>query len=177
MFFGCWNIRGLNDPMKQAEVRRFFRDEKLSFCGLIETKVKECNVLAISRAINPSWKLFCHPGFLPFGRIWVMWNPCDVNVVIIRYSSQAIHCQVTHVSSSWSCLVTVVYGECCFEKRKELWADLVSCGYDNEGYPWTVLGDFNAIMTPFESCGGSSDWLTWKDVLRTCFAQSGLDDV
>ena len=56
MFLGCWNIRGLNDPIKQAEVRRFLRDEKLSLCGLVETKVKEVNFVNVSRAIHPSWK-------------------------------------------------------------------------------------------------------------------------
>ena len=69
MIFGCWNIRGLNDPMKQAEVRRFLREEKLSLCGLVETKVRDSNFLRVSRSINPSWKFFCHSGVIPFGRI------------------------------------------------------------------------------------------------------------
>lgn len=71
MIFGCCNIRGLNDPMKQAEVMRFFRDERLSLCGLVETKVKDGNLLRVSRAIHPSWRFFYHSGVLLFGRIWV----------------------------------------------------------------------------------------------------------
>ena len=177
MIFGCWNIRGLNDPLKHAEVRRFFSEEKLSLCGLVETKVKEVNLMNVSRAINPSWKFFCHSDISPFGRIWVCWNPSDVVVSIIQSSAQAIHCRVTPISGVWNCVVSVVYGECDYEKRRELWADLINCGSMVDDSPWLVLGDFNAIRSPFEHSGGSVAWPAWKDDLGCCLGQAGLDDL
>jgi hypothetical protein len=43
MYFACWNIRGLNDPLKQGEVRKLISEHHVSLCGLVETRVKECN--------------------------------------------------------------------------------------------------------------------------------------
>ena len=177
MIFGCWNIRGLNDPMKQAEVRRFFHEEKLSLCGLVETKVRDGNLLSVSRAIHHSWKVYCHSGVSPFGRIWVCWNPLDIDVAIIRTSSQAIHCRVSDVSSRWSCVVTVVYGECDYERRRDLWADLVASSYEFGDSPWLVMGDFNAIRSPSEHSGGSLAWASWKEDLGCCLDSAGLTDV
>jgi len=50
-----WNIRGLNDPMKQNEVRKLILEHKLSFVALIETKIKEVNKDRVLRAIAPGW--------------------------------------------------------------------------------------------------------------------------
>ena len=40
---GSWNIRGLNDPRKQVEVRRFILEHHVSLMGVVETKVRHQN--------------------------------------------------------------------------------------------------------------------------------------
>lgn len=40
---GCWNTRGLNDPLKQLEVKFLIRSIKISIIGLVETHVHESN--------------------------------------------------------------------------------------------------------------------------------------
>lgn len=35
-----WNIRGLNNPLKQKEVFSFIQSQKLCFMGVVETKVR-----------------------------------------------------------------------------------------------------------------------------------------
>lgn len=52
---GCWNIRGLNDPLKQVEVSRLIRGNKLSLVGTVETHVHESNKDRIRNKIWPSW--------------------------------------------------------------------------------------------------------------------------
>lgn len=52
MFFGCWNVRGSVDPMKQREVRHWIREHKLVFCGLVETKVKIANKEVVLQNIS-----------------------------------------------------------------------------------------------------------------------------
>lgn len=44
MSLGCWNIRDLNDPIKQSEVRRCILNKKLSFIGIVENKIREENL-------------------------------------------------------------------------------------------------------------------------------------
>lgn len=39
MIVGFWNIRGILNPLRHAEIRRLVEVNKLCFIGLIETKV------------------------------------------------------------------------------------------------------------------------------------------
>jgi len=48
-----WNIRGLNWPNKQEEVRSFLHKNKVGMIGLLETKVKIKNVDKIAGNVFP----------------------------------------------------------------------------------------------------------------------------
>lgn len=64
--FWSWNIRGLNDPLKQKEVRKLIVEHRFSFFwGLVETKVKAINKDKVLRAIDGSWKVLCNYFFFP----------------------------------------------------------------------------------------------------------------
>lgn len=54
----CWNIRGLNDPVKQREIRSFIKLNNVSLMGTIETRVKFPNFTKVSKAIAPSWSFY-----------------------------------------------------------------------------------------------------------------------
>lgn len=53
--FACWNIRGLNDPLKQKEIRSLTCNNKLDVIGIVETKVKYKNAASISRSTSVNW--------------------------------------------------------------------------------------------------------------------------
>ena len=38
-----WNVRGLNDPTKQKEVKNFVSKENVHVIGVLETKIKQPN--------------------------------------------------------------------------------------------------------------------------------------
>ena len=48
-----WNIRGLNWPNKQEEVKLFMHTNKIGLLGLLETKVKDQKVDMIANIIFP----------------------------------------------------------------------------------------------------------------------------
>lgn len=110
--------------MKEREVNQFIQEQGLSFCGLIESKVKECKKEGVLNAIGRSWNVFCNYGSSPNGRIWLCWNPRDVDIIFISHSDQVIHCRVLSSSKTWSCVVSVVYWDNCRVRRTELWADI-----------------------------------------------------
>ncbi len=120
MFFGVWNIRGLNDPMKQRFVRKFILEHNLALMGLVETKVKEVNKGGVFRAIAKGWKVICNYSSSPRGRIWVCWDPLGVDVSLLSQNNQVIHCLVRECSGSWCCVVSFVYGENCYSMRESL---------------------------------------------------------
>lgn len=94
ILFWSWNIRGLNDPLKQKEVRNWIREQKLSFCGLVETKVKAVNKEKILRSIAYQWEAVYNYDSSPRGRIRVCWDPSAVQVAVIGQSDQCMHCRV-----------------------------------------------------------------------------------
>lgn len=55
LHFGFWNIRGLNDPIKQKEVKSFVKNNKLSLMGLIEHKIKEPKSSRVFGLLFPQW--------------------------------------------------------------------------------------------------------------------------
>lgn len=57
--FGFWNIRSLNDPIKQKEAKCFVNNNRLSLLGLIEHKIKGVWVDRIMKVVCPQW-LFVH---------------------------------------------------------------------------------------------------------------------
>jgi hypothetical protein len=65
--------------MKDREVKKFIQEQGLSFCGLIESKVKECKKEGVLNAICRSWNVFCNYGSSPNDRIWLCWNPWELS--------------------------------------------------------------------------------------------------
>ena len=82
--FASWNIRGLNDPLKQKEVRSFVEFHVLDFVCILETRVRASNKDRIFNSILPGWKLFHNYYHALLGRIWICGNPEKVNIVIIH---------------------------------------------------------------------------------------------
>jgi exonuclease III len=39
MIVYCWNVRGLNSPLKQHEVAGLMKGKKVDVCGLLEAKL------------------------------------------------------------------------------------------------------------------------------------------
>nr|QHR91093.1 hypothetical protein Q903MT_gene5125 [Picea sitchensis] len=163
--------------MKEREVKKFIQEQGLSFCGLIESKVKECKKEGVLNAIGRSWNVFCNYGSSPNGRIWLCWNPRDVDVIFISHSDQVIHCRVFSSSKTWSCVVSVVSWDNCRVRRTELWADIEASSVGFEGTLWLLLGDLNAIRKRNQAMGGSLDWPTWKNDLDECISWAGLEDL
>ncbi|KAI8530640.1 hypothetical protein RHMOL_Rhmol11G0075300 [Rhododendron molle] len=58
-----WNIRGLNNPLKQKEVRSLIVSQRLGLCGVFEAKVRKTNLVAIcTRCFPYSWKWLDNSG-------------------------------------------------------------------------------------------------------------------
>jgi len=49
----CWNVRGLNWPNKQEDLKISLNKNQVGLAGLLETKVKERNVNKIAHHLFP----------------------------------------------------------------------------------------------------------------------------
>ncbi|KAL0287501.1 UNVERIFIED_CONTAM: hypothetical protein Sangu_2689100 [Sesamum angustifolium] len=166
-------FRGLNGPDHQRAVEQVVRDHKISFLGLIETRVSRANVQRTRRHLLNKWSWFeDYSG--PAGRIWVTWNPMEVDVDILEVGTQYIHCQALNKRLHTRCLITVVYGDYDIIPRRVLWSTLRTLSTGIVDDPWLVLGDFNAVIDDSEVCGRAADTHASMMEFRNCIRDTGL---
>ncbi|KAK4384578.1 hypothetical protein Sango_3046200 [Sesamum angolense] len=87
-----WNVRGLNGLDHQRAIDHLVRVNKISFIGLIETRVSQVNVQRVRRNLLLNWSWFDdYAG--PEGRIWVAWDPLEVTLMrswmIVKFTQQS----------------------------------------------------------------------------------------
>lgn len=172
--FGFWNLRGLNDSLKQKTAKNFLHDNKLSMCGLLEHKIKEPNLRKVMNFVSPHWSFAHNCNHSPFGRIVVCWDPLILSVQILGMSKQFIHCEVKVLHEDLGFYATFVYGSNDQQERQELWTDLLCL---NNLAPWVVLWEFNVIRSSKEKSGGTSLCPSYVDEFNSCLYHSGLEDL
>lgn len=171
---GFWNIRGLNDPIKQKEVRCFVNNNKLSLLGLLEHKIKEDKASRVMKYVCPQWNFVNNYPHASLGRIFVCWDSNVLQLQVIAQSDQFIHCEVQPKCGVPSFFATFVYGDNNYLRRQVLWSSLHHLGTSS---PWIVLGDFNVIRFPREKIGGTVAWPTYMDEFNNCLYALQIDDL
>ncbi|KAK9723972.1 hypothetical protein RND81_05G038200 [Saponaria officinalis] len=144
MKLAFWNIRGVNRPSKQQELRHFLLKHKVNMMGLVETRVKTQNAGIIgAKLFGHNWGLVNNYQYHPNGRIWLAWNIASINFEVLYLSAQL----VTGVVNTGFCTfwLSVVYGFNTRMGRHELWAKLASLSAACS-MPWLLLGDFNIVL-------------------------------
>ncbi|KAL0292193.1 UNVERIFIED_CONTAM: hypothetical protein Sradi_6999800, partial [Sesamum radiatum] len=71
-------------------------------------------------------------------------------------------------------LVSVIYGDCDYIRRRDLWSGLCVLADDCADDPWCVLGDFNAIVDSSEASGRAVESGTSMAEFRDCISSTGL---
>ncbi|KAG5544421.1 hypothetical protein RHGRI_016993 [Rhododendron griersonianum] len=88
---GAWNVRGLNDPLKQKEVHSMIKVHRLGMMGVVEAKVRPENIdHVVKRCFPHSWS-FLHNAYNDsVARIILGWDPQLFTVDMIHSSSQLL---------------------------------------------------------------------------------------
>lgn len=69
-----WNVRGLNELLKVAEVKQFIRKHSIKLTARIETRVKSYKSKCIEKKFDRNWSWVNNTDLNPRGRIWLGWN-------------------------------------------------------------------------------------------------------
>lgn len=139
-----WNVRGLNNPCKLVEVKKFISQNNLAMVALLESRVKQANCVKVRKKFGSSLKWEDNYDYSERGRIWLAWDPSKVVVSVTQKSSQLIHGLIIDKSSGLLMYFTAVYDLHTVEIRKPLWQDLLQLNGVIIA-PWCVMGNFNAI--------------------------------
>ena len=148
-----WNVRGLNWPNKQEDVKLFLQQNDIGMVGLIETKIRQQNADAIASTFLRGWQ-WTHNCDISNGRIWVAWKPSSYHLSIMERSDQYIHCLATQLTTNKRFHITFVYGHNHEPQRQPLWNALHQLSLSITG-AWSILGDFNTILSKNERIGGN----------------------
>ena len=87
-----------------------------------------------------------------------------------------IRCHINERSKGYQLNLTVVYGFNTLEQRKNLWNDLKMLG-QSVSYPWLIIGDFNAILSPKDRLAGAPITLNEIKDFEECVKDMGITEV
>lgn len=176
--FGSWNIRGLNDPSKQVEVRKFILDNSLSLCGIVETTVRFQNLDgALRNCLPANWEYIRNVGSGLVGRAFCTWNPVFVKADLISSSDQQITCRINHVNTLHPFIVTLVYGLNFAGDRAMTWNELRGLHFSVGSDPWLLIGDFNAVRRLNERSNHDNFDHTAAASFNSCIEDIDIDDL
>lgn len=91
--FFSWNMRGFNMSRKHRALRNWIQEEKPLFGCLMETRVREGNLLKCMGAAMPTWNVITNYEHHQLGRIWFC-SSDRVVVTLLHMSAQMITCAV-----------------------------------------------------------------------------------
>ncbi|KAJ8419728.1 LOW QUALITY PROTEIN: hypothetical protein Cgig2_019166 [Carnegiea gigantea] len=169
-----WNIRGLNWPNKQEDVKIFLHENKIGLVGLLETKIKEHNVRKVASRLFHNWEWFHNFSLNHKGRIWIAWNPRAYRAQLLHMLDQLIHCKVTQLSTNKIFFLSMIYGKNHEAQRHHLCNDLQNIAQTMDE-AWCLMGDFNTICLKEDRIGGNEvqDNDIWEiaTLLDTCEIQ------
>ncbi|KAJ9536687.1 hypothetical protein OSB04_un000160 [Centaurea solstitialis] len=141
----CWNIRGLNSPDKQREVKSFIRLNDVNFFAVLESH------------LSCEWSWVSNQSVSLHGtRIILAWDSNVMDVMVIESHTQFMHCEVRLRGDTQSWFCSVVYGANNSSLRKQLWSGLRKFRAIMGNQPWVLMGDFNAMLFPHDALGGMS---------------------
>ncbi|XP_060182465.1 uncharacterized protein LOC132612156 [Lycium barbarum] len=140
-----WNVRGFNKIFKHKEYLKVRNNVHFDIIAIIEHRVSLDNVSNIIKkiAFGCHWKHNYNTDGR--GRIWLLWNPTNVNVTVLQTTNQFIHCMAETVNGCLRLEFTAIYSLHTIEDRKGLWSGLEAMAPPICN-PWLIMGDFNAIL-------------------------------
>ena len=142
MNFIVWNVRGLNDPLKQKDIVGRIRSLKVQMVCLLETRVKENKSQSIIDRHFKGWKWIHNYREAYNGRIWILWKDY-MKVNLVDVNAQCITCDV--IMGTKQFYMSVVYGFNEGSTRRSLWRNLCGLKGSLSRKPWLLAGDYNII--------------------------------
>ncbi|XP_039045257.1 uncharacterized protein LOC120184986 [Hibiscus syriacus] len=170
MIISFWNVRRLNNPLKQGQVLRRAAQNNVDILCLLETRVKaekSANILATS---FENWNVLTNYEFAVNGRIWFLWrNGLDFSLCNATDQSITVKGRFKNVPF----IITAIYGSNNGITRRQLWQELRHLDSNFSDIPWLLGGDFNVILNNYKSNDQeftgmftSSDMLDFQEIIQ-----------
>src|SRR4051812_36646513 len=103
-----WNVRGINDPKKQKNLKAVLRKFQGSIICLLETHVKKDHFLSIFGNLLPGWTILANYEDAYLGRIWIAHDE-SIRMEVFSQSAQVVHCHSYSLKLKKYFFLSVVY--------------------------------------------------------------------
>ncbi|XP_022891840.1 uncharacterized protein LOC111406687 [Olea europaea var. sylvestris] len=166
----------MNSTLKQNGIREFIKQHCIDIMRILETKLGDRKLMRILRNKFNGFVRVNNFGTHRSERILILWNPSKVFLDVMEVHPEIIHCKATCKVTSYSFLVSFVYGFHTVVNRRPLWNNIMEFNA-NVSSPWLILGDYNNVLKFDEKCNGA-DVTPYKikDLINCCL-HVGLMDV
>ena len=101
------NIRGVNSPNKQEDIKIFLHKQKVGLLALLETKVKEENIDKVANNLFGGWRWITNVARVPKVKIWVAWQTKVYTIRVVTTTDQLIHCQACQLATQKTFHITL----------------------------------------------------------------------
>ncbi|XP_074312473.1 uncharacterized protein LOC141647971 [Silene latifolia] len=165
----------MNSKNKHKDIRWFMHTNNVGIFGLVETRVRSSAVNKIHQSIGTHWamtnNLAAHPG----GRIWILWDANNYDVVVLRSEAQVIHAKVTFLPTGAVWWISVIYGFNRIAEGIPLWQSMKEMHSVVNG-TWIAMGDFSNVLAMSERIGSEVTIAELKG-FQECVVDCGLLDL
>lgn len=165
-------MRGCHNDTKLDQCKILIAEHKLSFLGLLETKLNQSLTQRASKYINPAWKNLHNLVEAPYGRILLLYNPSVIQLSVIHATTQMMHCSALLMEEQLTFNITVVYAANNTNVRKTMLDEIPNLRQN--AVPWIILGDFNCCYDFSHRKGGNPLSLAEIRPLKEAIATSDL---
>ncbi|XP_022020222.1 uncharacterized protein LOC110920312 [Helianthus annuus] len=173
-----WNIRGLNQPLKQKEVRMLLSENRLAVCAILESHVDVTNLAKVCKAVFRNWAWTSNGDVCDRGtRIIIGWNMDVVDLMVLSLEDQVIHTQICPKNGNNPFFSSFVYAKNSYQERRCLWENLCMHKSLCHDKPWVVMGDFNSALHVEGSLYGPSTSSIGMREFHDCVQYTELVDI
>ncbi|KAJ1399226.1 Zinc finger, CCHC-type [Sesbania bispinosa] len=166
--------RGLAASSTIRELKELCSKYKPSLVFLSETRAVESKIKRIRRQLRFE-NSFCVNPISLSGGLCILWNRPLV-VSVSHHSPNFIHAFVEDLQDVKEWKVAFLYGNPTFQQRRHLWGRIQALRTSIQR-PWTIMGDFNELLYPFEKDGLRPHQQHRIDLFRIFVSDMGLMDL
>ncbi|XP_074297629.1 uncharacterized protein LOC141628372 [Silene latifolia] len=142
---------------------------------MAETRVRTAAINKVHQSIGSQWNMVHNNESHEGGRIWIIWDAGNYDVVVLGSEAQVIHTKVTYLPTRAVWWMSMVYGFNRLADRSPLWHSIKTMKSYING-PWVVMGDFNNVLAMNERIGSDVSTAEVRE-FQECVDVCGLNDI
>lgn len=154
MNFFFWNVRGLNNDVKDVFIREQIKHHSSSLIGFTETKLQDVSLARVSYLGGSSMFNYCTsiPSGSSSGGLVLIWDP---EVFMLESNFRGIRWIIlvgNLTKFDWKCAIGLVYGSYIVEEQVIIQNEINNV-ITSLDCPIMLMGDFNQVLSPRERKG------------------------